>query len=232
MHITRIEVEGYKVIKDFAADFPSGPKHQIFLVGPNGSGKTTLLNLIAGIAGNEKATNLVAHQPIGRVRIEMADDETSKKYTFEAKDILSPTKINAFKAAIESEKLVSYGLTEYADQDFIVGRCNYATLEAFLNGCARRYEGIFEPKRFGNGYSIYPGDGSQRTISLYFLLCCGWGPLLLDTPESHLDITRKRALTWQVNSFGRQVISTTHSPEWLANVDDWSSFCFNVQEKR
>lgn len=214
LHFKSISVEGFKVIKAFENTF----KHHNIIRGMNGVGKTTLLHLLAGIAGGDRATDLIADQKVGRFEVVLGAG--NEEYRFTTTKVFDREAIQAFKSTLPEGKRVNYALTEYYYERFQEGRCDYATFEEQMRYFFERTK--LTPRVFikpGEGARIDPGSGVKNAIRLIMLASMRGGPLLLDHPEMSLDSRNKALLSAMVLSGDKQTISVTHATEWGTRVE-------------
>jgi predicted ATP-dependent endonuclease of OLD family len=212
--VRNILVRNYLALRDVRINFHDELQ---YLIGINGSGKTTLLRLLAGIAGTDQATTLVANHPIGEIELSVEDEGSIK--TFYVTDKLTPKAIYKFKDSLS--RRVSWPITTSGNA--FVSECDpNATDKARL---ARIFEGIWGENLKDNllftstsdHTHLMVGKGFARAMSLITLDSPDGVPMLLDLPESHLDMTAKRCLMDLLAREERQLIIATHSPEVLAS---------------
>jgi ATPase subunit of ABC transporter with duplicated ATPase domains len=210
--IRRISVRDFCPLNEL--DLELHPEVQ-FIIGYNGVGKTFLLRLISGLTGTDATTALVADMPIGRVDLTVEDDGKTK--TFSITDRLDPEAIDKFKKTLSVRS--SFPVTSW-DNSF-VSECDPSATDA------KRLEHIFraiwgqglrDNLRFKNTserIELAVGDGFRRAMRLILLDSPDGVPMLLDTPESHLSYTGKRAMIEHLMRPERQLIVVTHSIEFM-----------------
>lgn len=215
MIIRSLLVRNYLALKDIRILFH--PEVQM-LTGTNGCGKTTVLRLLAGLAGTDEATRLVANQPIGEVELEIED--AGKTKTLHMTDKIDPKKVYKFKKWLS--KRVSFPITTGGDS--FVSECHpkatdKARLREIFAGVWRTdiqkelvYTSSSEPIRTNIG------RGFTRAMSMILLNSPDEVPMLLDLPESSLDMAGKRMMIDILRDENRQMIIATHSPEILSTT--------------
>jgi ABC-type cobalamin/Fe3+-siderophores transport system ATPase subunit len=213
-------------VRDIGSCFQGGfhaqfGEEQQCVIGACGGGKTTLLNLIAGVAGSDEATALVAGRPVGSFKLVLREGD--ELYEFIARDRFKSSDIADFKATLP--KRVSY-LTDGHGIDFPTSQVDVATgirrfknFLKFHNGGSVERSVFYSPNHrrvwadFGGGYnhvlSVLLNDSTPGT------------PILIDDPVRHLDLWAQRLLIDMMVNEDRQFIFTTHSPEafWTDSAD-------------
>lgn len=221
LHFKSVSVEGFRGIRGADMEF----QHHNIIVGLNGVGKTTMLNLLGGIAGSDTATELVAGQKIGSIKMVLGAG--NEEFVFEAKDFLDPKEIAAFKATLPEGKRANYGLTDNYFERYQYGEGHAETFHASLE----RFWKLFgsKPHVFvtpGRSVKMDPGSGVEQAIRLLYLSSFREGPLLIDNPETSLDHWNKHHLSVMVQDRWKQTISVTHSYEWADSIKNKINMAF------
>lgn len=209
LFLKRAIVEGLRPIKKFEATFDVSNT----LIGPNGSGKTNFIHLLATVAGCDEATHLLKDEPIGYVRLEFQYD--SNHLVFEAHDSLELSKIIAFKEQVSTHERINLGLAEDYLCRFAVDNIDHRAYHSNLRKLAEKCKDITFDYRGNGPVSLPHGDGRNQAFLLCLLAAQAGGILLVETPERHLDLYMKRHMSFVIQTGNKQIIQTTHSPEWI-----------------
>lgn len=227
MIIERIVIDGWKAFT-FDLDFHPGMN---ILIGMNGCGKTTILDLIAGLTGTDRATELL--NGIFRfIRLDVSWDANTAVRRRETimlrgdfKSAESQYEIARFKKLLPVR--TSYVLRHDLYDDRYLGQA--ADRETNIKETIRYLEswdlGIKKQLRVHPNYAHYmlSDTGAQR-----YLLTVGMRiadeetPMLVDMPERSLHPIVLRRIHEYYGRYRntQQVIYATHSPEIVASVAD------------
>ena len=225
MNIDRIVIDGWKAFT-FDLDFSPGMN---ILIGMNGCGKTTILDLIAGLTGTDRATELL-EGTFRFIRLDVeweANASVTRRETImlrgDFKSAESQYEIARFKKLLPVR--TSYVLRHDLYDDRYLGQA--ADRETNIKETLRDLDGwdlgIKRQLRAHPNYAHYmlSDTGAQR-----YLLTVGMRitdpdtPMLVDMPERSLHVV----LTRRIHDFygryreSQQVIYATHSPEIVAAV--------------
>ncbi len=209
LHFKSLTVEGFRSIKPREFVFQ---QHNV-IRGYHGVGKTSLIHLLAGVAGSDAATSLIADEPIGR--LEVVIGAGNEEFRFEAKDVLDVAALTEFKESLPTGKRANFALSGFYYERFQYGECDYAemaeTLNQFWKTTGHRPFVNFRP---GIGGRMDNGSGINQAIRLIFMNSLKGGPLMLDHPEGSLDYRNKRLMANMLREGGKQTIVVTHCTEW------------------
>lgn len=214
LHFKSVFVEGFRTITPREFIFQ---QHNV-IRGYHGVGKTSLIHLLAGVAGNDEATSLIAGEPVGRVEVVLGAG--NEEFRFEARDSFDADALAAFKASLPAGKRANYAMSEFYYERFQFGECDYGemaeTLAEFWKKSGHR---PFINIRPASGGRMDNGSGINQAIRLIFMNSMKGGPLMLDHPEGSLDSRNKRILTNMLLQGGKQTIVVTHCTEWGSGIE-------------
>jgi hypothetical protein len=187
------------------------------ITGFHGTGKTSLLHLLTGIAGTNQASDLIANEKVGRVKVVLGAG--NEEFTFEAKDRFDRDALDSFKATLPDGKRANLGLTDYYVEQFQHGCINYDTfqdtLAFFFERTGHKLQVFPRP---GVGVRSDPGSGVSQAIRLFLLHAMEGGPLLMEHPETSLDHRNKILCSMILCSHRKQTIAVTYAEEWVTQV--------------
>jgi ATPase subunit of ABC transporter with duplicated ATPase domains len=213
--VESIDVRGFGPIKRLSERF----KHENCIVGQNGSGKTTLLSLMAGVAGTDKASILVAGEQIEHFAMTLREGD--EVFEFETKGEFDPEAIEEFKEKLP--KRLNFALTEWTETfpahcvDPATARMKfrlYCDRHAQFGGSnAINEDFVYSPA--SRSATFVAGDGYRFAMSLFLNDSQEGVPVLYDNPSRHMDMHGKRLMTEMLCREERQLFYTTHAPEMV-----------------
>ncbi len=214
LHFKSISVERFRPIQELAVDFG----HHNVITGFHGTGKTSLLHLLAGIAGTDNATRLIAGEKVGRIEVVLGAG--NEEYRFTATDSFDAEAIDSFKATLPDGKRANLAMTDYYVEQFQHGCVDYDTFQSmlshFFERSGHKFPHVFT--RPGHGARIDPGSGISQAIRLLLLGSMHDGPLLLEHPETSLDHRNKLILSRMIATRHKQTFAVTYSEEWPLEI--------------
>jgi len=211
--------DGRPLLNDVSVRVGEGAK--VALIGPNGTGKTTLTRIIAGdIAAHEGAVTRsgglgVMRQFIGKVR----DDTT-------VRDLLvsvAPDRIRAAAEEIDRTELLMMERDSEADQMAYAhalvewGEAGGYEQETLWDQCTMAALGIPYDQAQWRKVTTLSG-GEQKRLVLEALLRGPEEVLLLDEPDTYLDVPTKRWLEEALVASPKAVLFISHDRELLDRV--------------
>lgn len=219
MHIKSLKFRGYRGF-GFDLKFMQGMN---VLIGTNGCGKTTVLEIIAGLTGNDLATNYVANKPVEMA--EVVVEHKKQRYRLSLEDRFDTQAIQTFKAQLPHR--TSFVLTHDIPEHRLVTEqrepieCQKDML-AFLDRIDLGFSNRKMHFKDGHGATMMVGPtGGQR-----YLLDVGMRrapthiPCLVENPDRHLHVGIKRMICrYYQASKNHQVIYTTHDPCMFSGVE-------------
>jgi ATP-binding cassette subfamily F protein 3 len=209
---------GGRLILD-GADLEVGPRARVGLIGANGTGKSTLLRLLAGDETPDAGTVTLRR---GAVVAHLHQLVTGDERTVRA--VLAGARPE--RAALEDElarvegQLADPALAENLDRMTRVLERQAALVERLAADTAEgdairhlRDLGLAEadldrPTRILSG-------GQRKLVALAACLLRDPDVLLLDEPEAHLDVSRRRIVEELVHDFGGAVLIVSHDRHLL-----------------
>ena len=239
MIVTRVVIDGWKSFT-FDIDFHPGMN---ILIGMNGCGKTTILDLIAGLTGTDRATELLEGKfrfirldvswPINETVTETPRKKT-KTVTHRHETIMLR---DDFKSEESQHEIARFKKLLPVRTSYVLRHDLYD--DRYLGQAADRETNIKETIRYLDGWDlgikkqlrVHPNyahymlsdTGAQR-----YLLTVGMRiteedtPMLVDMPERSLHPVLLRRIHEYYGRYRdtQQVIYATHSPEIVASVAD------------
>jgi predicted ATPase len=210
-------------------DMTFGPLVNI-IIGQNGCGKTTALYLIAGLTGNDAATVLLVGQRMDRVEITVSENGRTVTGVFQQRFVAA--EINNFKRQITHR--ASFVMMEDKEEERLVAafgdpHANFTRLQDIMNGSLMRLDRYFIPGK-STGY-FENGDGVKQLFRMFMRTGPVECPMLIESPERHLDIHHQRIWLDAFFLEDNQLIITTHSPSVLAYYKEEEYFVIDVKEK-
>lgn len=213
LHFKSIEVEAFRPIRELAVEFA----HHNVITGFHGTGKTSLLHLLAGVAGNQNSSDLIADEPIGRLKVVLGAG--NEEFVFEARDRFDRNALDEFKATLPNGKRANLATTDHYIEQYQYGDINYDTFQACLNEfLARTRNNIMVFPNPGVSVKTQPGSGISQAIRLFLVNAMEGGPLLLEHPETSLDHRNKILCSMMLCTAEKQTIAVTYADEWVSKV--------------
>lgn len=189
------------------------------IVGTNGVGKTYLMRILAGLCGNNAATDLLNKLPVGKCVLTI-EDSLGDERVFETGGEFDLNEVREWKLKLGKER-VNFPITEWG-LAFPFGKPNATRARqrahAFLGTANGSRDQMFTYIRERGSAYYMSGDGYRFAIQL-FLRDIDGIPLLVENPGQSLDLVNKRRMVAAMTSERRQLIFTTHDPEFLGTLD-------------
>ena len=215
----------HRILHDVSWAIHTG--HHVGLIGANGAGKTTILKLLTGELSPDEgdlprqtgiAIGYLTQDPQftpGNTVLEEAIEGLDRIHTLEAQ--LRKTEQDMEAAQSDSEEagrlLIRYGrLQEEYEQ--AGGYAYHHRAEAVLHGLG------FSDADLSLSVKVLSG-GQKTRLSLAKLLLSDADLLLLDEPESHLDMAATEWLEHYINNYAGAVLLVSHDRYFLDNVAGW-----------
>lgn len=206
---------GRKILLD--TDLVVGPEARIGLVGANGSGKSTLLRILAGIddSDNGEVTRRRGLRTAFLPQHIEGDTRTALQFVLAARPDLA-----------EIEEQLADCETALADPDVVADMRRIERVLERQERLLRRFEEIGGPGFEGEARSYLRGlglddtaiaqptaelSGGQRKL-VALAACLAQRPdlLLLDEPETHLDLPHREYLEALIQEFAGAVVIVSH----------------------
>lgn len=204
------------------------------LVGENGSGKTTTLDVIAGMAGTDKATELVAGRKVDFAQIVLRDGVGGETHTLTLEKEFDPDRIDAFKQGLPER--VSYTVTEQWGDRYVGRRANpVKAQDRMIRWLEEADLGLSQQLVVtSSGASLLVSEtGAQRMLMSHGMrLTAAPVPVLVDHMGQSLHVILRRRVHSFYRQTNQQLICTTHCPDVMAGVE-WlvkDSVTFNERD--
>ena len=215
MIVEHVSIRGFGPIQKFDEDFV----RTNVVIGLNGCGKTTLLSFLAGVAGNDEATGLIAQQAVESCYIRLKHEDRHFEFqTFARFDL---EKIDEFKNSLP--KRINFALTEWGRTfaahcvDLATAREEFRVYMTTHGSSANSFSPmrlfVYHPS--ARSARFLSGDGDKFAMSLFLNDSEAGVPSLYDSPDRHMDLSGKRLMAEMLNREDRQIIYTTHNPEMI-----------------
>ncbi len=211
MFIRHLSIRNFGPIEKFDHNFSRVQP----IIGMNGRGKSHIVNLIAALTGSHQAIELVDNRSIGMAHIVVTVDD--EEYELRIDERFDTEKIRDFKESLGGPK-TNYGLPETRSELYLHGDCDYVTLKEDIEDFFHIHG---QPdRRFTRGKrdAILLGDGHRHAMKLLFLLNMKKQPLVMDLPETHLDMSAQRYIADKITFSSQQIIYVTHSPKFIEKI--------------
>lgn len=228
MIIERIVIDGWKA---FTFDF-SFHEGMNVLIGMNGCGKTTILDLVAGLTGTDRATELLEGK-FRFIRLDVSWDASAnvrRRETIMLRD--------DFKSAESQYEIARFKKLLPVRTSYVLRHDLYDN--RYLGETADRETNIKETLRDLDGWDlgikrqlrVNPGrahymlsdTGAQRYLLTVGMRMAPMGvPMLVDMPERSLHVILRRRIHDFYARFrqSQQVIYATHCPELVSAAADF-----------
>ena len=232
MNIDRIVIDGWKGFT-FDIDFNDGMN---ILIGMNGCGKTTILDLIAGLTGTDRATELLEGK-FRFIRLDVsweANPSVIRKESITLEGEFNAFEINLFKRKLPVR--TSYVLRhDLGDNRYLGEPADRAKNIKHTIDMLHQWDlGLKRQLTVRPGYAHYmlSDSGAQRQLLTIGMRLAEPGtPMLVDMPERSLHVILRRRIhdfytrgtkRWKsdLGPEGEQVIYATHCPELVSSVSD------------
>jgi ATP-binding cassette subfamily F protein 3 len=218
-HNLSIYYGAHRILHDVSWGIDTG--HHVGLIGANGAGKTTMLKLLTGELSPDEgdlprqtgiAIGYLTQDPqftLCNTVLEEAIEGLDRIHTLEAQ--LRKTEQDMEAAQSDSEEagrlLIRYGrLQEEYEQ--VGGYAYHHRAEAVLHGLG------FSDADLSLSVKVLSG-GQKTRLSLAKLLLSDADLLLLDEPESHLDMAATEWLEHYINNYAGAVLLVSHDRYFL-----------------